>query len=116
MAADDRLRDSPETGWGRFEQGLAPEEAVGWVHRSFCLHELKRTAEARDSLLPVVERFPDDAVIRYNLACYECQLGGLDLARGWLEKAFEVGDPRKLKLMALDDQDLEPLWNGLPDP
>ncbi|MGO9203556.1 MAG: TPR end-of-group domain-containing protein [Limisphaerales bacterium] len=95
---------------------LAPEEAFGWVNRSFCLHELRRTAEARDGLLPVVEKFPDDAIMRYNLACYECQLGRIDQARRWLEKSFEIGDPRKLKLMALDDPDLEPLWKNLREP
>ena len=31
--------------------------------------------KVRDNLLPVVERFPDNATMRYNLACYECQLG-----------------------------------------
>ncbi len=92
---------------------LAPEEAVGWVNRSFCLHEMERTAEARDNLLPVMEKFPDDAVMRYNLACYECQLGRLAQAKHWLEESFEIGDPWKLKLMALDDPDLEPLWGGI---
>ena len=82
---------------------LAPEEPLGWVNRSFCLHEMERTAEARDNLLRVVDKFPGDAIMRYNLACYECQLGRIDQARRWLEKSFEIGDPRKLKLMALDD-------------
>jgi tetratricopeptide (TPR) repeat protein len=92
---------------------LAPEHALGWVHRSFCLHELKRTEEARDNLLRVVEKFPEDAIMRYNLACYECQLGRLEQAKTWLEKAFDLGDARKLKLMALDDPDLGPLWKDI---
>ncbi|HXP58944.1 MAG TPA: hypothetical protein VN829_00560 [Dongiaceae bacterium] len=81
---------------------LAPEQALGWVHRSYAPHELKRTAEARDNLLAVVEKFPEDAAIGCNLARYECQLGRLEQARRWLQKSFEIGDPRKLKLMALD--------------
>ncbi len=32
---------------------FVPEHPLGWVHRSYCLHELKRTAEARDNLLRV---------------------------------------------------------------
>ena len=48
--------------------------------------------------------------MRYNLACYECQLGNLDRAKRWLEKAFELGDARNMKLAALDDPDSEPLW------
>ncbi len=57
--------------------------------------------------------FPDDPIRRYNLACYECQLGRLEQAKNWLGKAFELGDGRKLKLMALDDPDLEPLWKNI---
>ena len=33
---------------------LLPEHPFGWIHRSYCLHELKRTQEARDDLLPMV--------------------------------------------------------------
>jgi len=86
---------------------LEPDHPLGWVHRSFCLHELERTAEARDNLLRVADQFPEDAIMLYNLACYECRLGRLDQARRWLEKSFEIGDPKTLKLMALDDPDLE---------
>jgi tetratricopeptide (TPR) repeat protein len=92
---------------------LVPEAPLGWLHRSYCLHELKRTEEARDNFLRVVDKFPDDPIMRYNLACYECQLGRLEQAKNWLDKAFELGDPKKIKLMALDDPDLEPLWREI---
>ena len=88
---------------------VAPDVPLGWVHRSFSLHELKRTAEARDNLLRVVDRFGKDPIIRYNLACYECQLGRLEEAKTWFQKACEVGEPEKLRAMALNDPDLEPL-------
>lgn len=87
---------------------LVPELPLGWVHRSYCLHEMKKTGEARDNLLRVVEKFPEDPIMRYNLACYECQLGRLKQAKDWLEKACEVGDPKKIKSMALEDPDLRP--------
>jgi len=51
---------------------LAPDEANGWVQRSCSLHKLARTEEARELLLNVLGRFPLNAAIRYNLACYEC--------------------------------------------
>jgi predicted Zn-dependent protease len=87
---------------------LVPELPLGWVHRSYCLHEMKKAEEARDNLLRVVEKFPEDPIMRYNLACYECQLGRLKQAKDWLEKACEVGDPKKIKSMALEDPDLRP--------
>jgi tetratricopeptide (TPR) repeat protein len=89
---------------------LLPENSFGWVHWAFSLHELKRTKEAWGVLVPVVDKFPDENIIRYNLACYACQLGNLKEAWQWLEKAFDFGDSKQLKLMALDDHDLEPLW------
>jgi tetratricopeptide (TPR) repeat protein len=92
---------------------LDPESPLGWVNRSYALHELKRTAEARDNLLRVVDKFPDTATMRYNMACYECQLGRLEQAKQWLGKAFALGDAKELKLAALDDRDLEPLWRQI---
>ena len=53
---------------------LAPKKSFCWIHRSFALHELKRTQEAFDQLLPVVKKFRKVWTIPYNLACYCCQL------------------------------------------
>jgi tetratricopeptide (TPR) repeat protein len=91
----------------------APNDPVGWFNRSYCLHELKRTEEARDNLLRVVDKFPLSGTMRYNLACYECQLGRLDQARAWLRKAFDLGDPAEMKAQALRDPDLQPLWSEI---
>jgi tetratricopeptide (TPR) repeat protein len=95
---------------------LDPDEPLAWIHRSYALHELKRTAEARDNLLRVVDKFPISATMRYNLACYECQLGRLAQAKEWLEKAFKMGDARRMRLMALEDPDLAPLRDSLREP
>ena len=56
--------------------------------------------------------FPDDDMIQYNLACYCAQLGQLDAAQEHLDKSYELGDAKQIKLMALDDEDLKPLWEG----
>jgi hypothetical protein len=34
-------------------------------------------------------------------------------ARAWLRKAIDVGDAKEIKLRALDDPDLEPLWANI---
>jgi hypothetical protein len=34
-----------------------------------------------------VDKFQNKSIMRYNLACYECQLGRLEQASEWLEKA-----------------------------
>lgn len=85
------------------------ESSFGWVHRSFALHELKRTQEAADLLIPATILFPKEWLIRYNLACYSCQLGNHPEARKWLKAAMRLGDAKQVKLMASNDPDLEPL-------
>ncbi len=52
--------------------------------------------------------FTSNCYSRPNLACYECQLGNLDLARRCLAEAFRLKPG--CRQMALDDPDLAPLW------
>ena len=91
---------------------LAPERYDGWIHRSFALHELKRTEEAFENLLPAAEQFSDVWTIPYNLACYCSQLQRLDEAETWLKKAMAI-DEQTVKRLALDDPDLLPLWDSM---
>jgi hypothetical protein len=47
------------------------------------------------------------------MSCYACVLGNLDEARTRLAKAFELvekAQAKNVKLLALDDPDLERLW------
>jgi len=37
-------------------------------------------------------------------------MGQLDLAREWLERARKIGGREAIRKMALDDDDLQPLW------
>jgi len=102
----------------RWEEGLAVAEALcrlapnspfGCIHRSYCLHELKRTQEAWDTLLPFTTTFPEEWLIRYNLACYACQLGRLEDAKEWFKRSLELGDPVEIETLAAADPDLKPL-------
>jgi predicted Zn-dependent protease len=91
---------------------LAPERPTTWINSAFTLHELDQTQEAWDALYPVQERFPDVPTIPYNLACYACQLGRLDDSRQLLQRAVKVGGG-DYKRMALEDYDLQPLWDEI---
>lgn len=94
---------------------LAPESPFGWIQWAYALHELKRTQEAWNVLLPAVDKFPREHLMRYNLACYACQLGNLKEAWNWLKKAIDMADTKEVKLMALNDPDLEPLWGDIAE-
>ena len=86
-----------------------PERASGWIHQSYCLHEMKRTEEAWRLLRPAAELFPDETTIAYNLACYACQLGELAAAKEWLQRAARKQGRGPVRLMGMDDPDLVPL-------
>lgn len=72
--------------------------------------------QARTILTKAEQKFPGEAMIAYNLACYECQLGNLEPARDWLDKAMARADAKEVRALALKDADLEPLWGELRRP
>lgn len=96
---------------------LCPEDPIAWIHRSYALHELRRTREAFDLLLPAAQRFPKETTIPYNLSCYTSQLGDLPAARRWFTRVLTLGKGPAEKLhrlhAALEDADLQPLWPEL---
>ena len=92
---------------------IPPGEPQSWIHRSFALHKMNSTQEAFDLLLPAEKMIPKSWRIPYHLACSCAQLRRWKDAAHWLEKAFALGDSPKVKLMALDDPDLEPLWTNI---
>jgi Flp pilus assembly protein TadD len=66
---------------------------------------------ARAVLLEAEQRHPSVAAVKFNLACYECQMGDTESAKRRLQAAFALDE--SLRLKALDDPDLEPLWTSL---
>jgi predicted Zn-dependent protease len=90
-----------------------PDNPSGWIHQSYSLHEMKRTQEALDLLLPVVEKFSSISTIPYNLACYASQLGDPKQARRWLDIAIKIRGKNDIKQMALTDPDLQPMWEEI---
>ncbi|HWI56178.1 MAG TPA: tetratricopeptide repeat protein, partial [Bacillota bacterium] len=96
-----------ETAQGICQQ--LPEVSFGWIHQAYALHELKRTREAFQVLRPVLDSFPEEHIIPYNLACYACQLGNAQEALDWLHKAIALAGAQEIKKMALSDPDLQPL-------
>ncbi len=102
-------RAAPEDPW---QPKRASDDPDGRIHRSFALHELKRTKEAQALLLPAFKKFPGHWTIPYNLACYCAQLGELDESQQWLKAAMS-SDESRTKRMAIDDPDLKPLWDSM---
>jgi len=69
--------------------------------------------QARDILTRALALFPTEAIIMYNLACYDCQLGDQSKALAWLQQAGTLGGKKEIRQMALTDADLKPLWPAI---
>jgi len=93
----------------------APHSANSWLHHAYALRRAKTggLAKARAALEPALEKFPKEPVISYNLSCYACQMQDLEVAREWFQRALKVGKKKEIKVMALADPDLEPLWEEI---
>ncbi len=96
---------------------LKPREVQSWISLAYALRRKSDGGleAARNLLTKVQKQFPNEPLIAYNLACYECQLGNQAAAAAWLASAYATGQPRQIRTMALDDRDLEPLWPQIRD-
>jgi len=93
----------------------APDRASGWLHQAYAMRRATNGGlrQAWEVLLPAFERFPRVELIAYNLSCYACQMGELEAARVWLKRALGLGNKDRVRQRALEDPDMEPLWNEI---
>jgi predicted Zn-dependent protease len=96
---------------------LMPEQPSFWICWAYAT---RRKTEggihiAKQILLEAEPKFPAEYLIRYNLACYECQLGNLKKAMQWLELAIDLAGKKDIRTMALNDPDLEKLWVNISE-
>ena len=96
---------------------IEPNRYEGWLHQAYALRRVSDGGlkAAWDALLPVASQFPSEPTIPYNLSCYACQMGQIDEARQWLQRAAGVGDKARIKSMALADPDLQALWKEVSE-
>jgi tetratricopeptide (TPR) repeat protein len=88
-----------------------PDNVQWAISLAFATRRAQSIEAAKVILLEAVERHPKEPILHYNLACYECQLGDIEVAKARLQHACKLSE--KCRLMALDDADLEPLWAAL---
>ncbi len=86
---------------------IQADRPTGFIHTAYCLHEMGRTQDALDFLLNGPDILHGEPTFHYNLACYECRLGRLDLARAHLERSFQLD--KQFRQFAKTDPDLIPL-------
>jgi tetratricopeptide (TPR) repeat protein len=103
--------------WGMMQSvakrlsGRDPTNAQWAISAAYATRRAESIAAAKSILMRALELHPEEPTIHYNLACYECQLGNLSDAKEHLMQATKADV--KFKAMALDDSDLEPLWEEI---
>lgn len=93
---------------------MLPDEPLSWINLAYATRRKTGGSipEAKEILLCAEPKFPRHYLFPYNLACYCSQLGEFDDAEQWLKKASRI-DGAAIKKIALEDPDLEPLWNSM---
>jgi predicted Zn-dependent protease len=90
---------------------MNPNQPFGFVHAAFCLHELGRTSEAKQTLLDGPASLLDEPVYYYNLACYDTVLGNLEQAKVYLRASFRLD--KSFQQLAKKDPDLQRIRDEL---
>lgn len=85
-------------------QKIEPDEVGHPLNMAYALRRFKGVSEAADILSLALRRYYDDALIRYNLACYWCVMGRVEEAREMLESACKKDN--SLRKLAETDEDL----------
>lgn len=88
-----------------------PDDVQWTISLAYATRRAQSIEAAKEILLNAESRFPKEAIIFYNLAYYECQLGEIENTKDYLKKAFEIDSTWRLQ--ALDDEDLKPVWDSL---
>ena len=83
----------------------APDCSAGFLHAGFCLHELGKTAEAKQFLLKGPAALLKEPIYYYNMGCYEALLGNVKDARINLETSFRMD--ASFRELAKRDPDLK---------
>jgi Flp pilus assembly protein TadD len=96
---------------------ILPDQPGVWLSLAYAVRRKSDggVEQARSILNKAEEMFPGETMVAYNLACYECQLGNMEVARDWLDKAMARGSAKEIIGLALKDPDLEPLWDQICD-
>jgi len=88
-----------------------PNEVQWTISLAYATRRADSIQAAKELLLRAEPKFPKEATIKYNLACYFCQTADIKSAKEYLKKAFEID--LNLRMAALEDEDLKPLWEDL---
>ncbi|MDQ2918752.1 MAG: hypothetical protein M3R10_02600 [Verrucomicrobiota bacterium] len=86
---------------------VAPECGTGFLHAGFCLHQLGKTAQAKELLIKGPLALLKEPIYYYNMGCYEALLGNVLDAEANLKISFKMDS--SFRDLAKRDPDLKAL-------
>jgi tetratricopeptide (TPR) repeat protein len=88
-----------------------PDNIQWTISLAYATRRAETIQAAKEILLSAESKFPKEASIKYNLACYYCQSRDVQNAKRYLKKAFEIDS--NWRVAALEDADLQPIWDSI---
>jgi len=88
-----------------------PTDVEWWIADAYATRRCESIEKAREILLDGLVHHYENAMIRFNLACYACKLGSHGECLDFLKEA--VKRDQRYKLMAMEDEDLEDVREAL---
>lgn len=87
-----------------------PDEPGFWLHNAYATRRFEGGSieAAYEILAPCVDRFPEEWLISYNVACYLCRMDRLSEAKAMLEIA-RLSGAKRVDELAKEDEDLSAL-------
>ena len=92
---------------------VEPENSGWWINLAYAKRRCEGIESAEAILLRARELHHDNAMIEFNLACYASVAGRFEEAKERLKRAVERD--KQFQKLAIDDQDLRPLWDWIAD-
>lgn len=88
---------------------LEPRPAESWLALGWCYKRTGRLDRAIDALESALRHAPEDALVRYNLACYYSLAGERLTALRQLKRALDRNP--SLRGLVADESDFDPMRN-----
>lgn len=94
---------------------LHPDQVSGWIHRAYAVRRMPGGGLelALAALLPAANKFPGEAMVAYNLACYLVRLARIEEGWRWYLEAERRGDACGVRALAVGDDDLREIWGRI---
>jgi Flp pilus assembly protein TadD len=92
---------------------VEPENSGWWINLAYATRRCEGIEKTEAILLRARELHHDNAIIEFNLACYASVACRFEEAKERLKRAVELD--KQFQKLAIDDEDLRPLWDWIVD-